>query len=120
MGHPAARDGFSRDLSCALALVAAPRLVRAALPARALPPPFPALQTDADVGRGEAHQRRRFLVGPERARFSLLDATAADGARLVGGQITRVVQAFLDRLCPRGGNSGRVSRLAAAPAAAAR
>ncbi len=46
--------------------------------------PFSALQTDADVGRGEADQRRPFLVESERARLPLLDATAADRVRLVG------------------------------------
>ena len=44
------------------------------------------VQTDADVGRGEANQRRRQLVEPDGARLPLLVATAADGIR-AGGRI---------------------------------
>src|SRR5262245_3364208 len=43
------------------------------------------VQTDADVGSGEANQRRRQLVEPDRARLPLLVATVADGIQLVGG-----------------------------------
>ena len=120
MGYPAARDGISRHLPRALALVAEARPACAAFARRAFPPPFSSLQTDADVRRGEAHERRRIVGQSHRARLSLLDAAAADRDRVVGRQVARVVQAFLDRFRPRRGNRGRLPYLAAAPAALAR
>ncbi len=58
-------------------------------PRRSFPPEAAALQIDADVGRGETDQRRRFLVEPDRARLSLLDATAPDRLWLVGASRAR-------------------------------
>src|SRR5262249_16036569 len=56
------------------------------------------VQTDTHVGGGAVNQRRRQLVEPDSTRLPLLVATAADGVRLVGGQKSRMVQAFFCRV----------------------
>src|SRR6185312_11121933 len=72
------------------------------------------VQTDAHVGRGEVDQRRRQLVEPDSTRLPLLVATAADGIRMVGGQKSRMVQAFFRRVLPRSGNHRAIFHLGAA------
>ena len=88
MGYPAAGNGFSRDLSRAVALVAATRSARATFASGAFPSPFSALQADAAVRRGEADQRRRVVVESDRARLPLLDATACRRCS-AGGRTSR-------------------------------
>ena len=72
------------------------------------------VQTNADVGRGEADQRRRQLVEPDGPRLPLLVATLADRIRLVGGQKLRMVQTFFRRVLPRRGNYCAIFYLGAA------
>ena len=70
------------------------------LTGRSFPSEAAALQIDADVGRGETDQRRRFLVEPDRARLSLLDATAPDRFWLVGASRTGMAGQAFHFLCP--------------------
>ena len=72
------------------------------------------VQTNVDVGRGEADQRRRQLVEPDGPRLPLLVATLADRIRLVGGQKLRMVQTFFRRILPRSGNYCAIFYLGAA------
>src|SRR6202022_3394807 len=72
-----------------------------------------ALQTHAHVRRGEADQRRRFVVGPERARLPLLVATVTDRDWLVGRSKSRMVQEIFGRVLSRRRNHRPVFHLGA-------
>ena len=89
----------------------------ARFPRCAFSPEVSPLQTDADVGRGKADQRRRLLVEPDGARLPLLVATVANSVRLVGGQKSGMVQAFFSRVLSRRRDHRAVLYLGAAPAA---
>src|SRR5262249_8612492 len=69
---------------------------------------------DGDFRSGEVNERRRQLVELNCARLSLLVATAADSVWLVGGQKSRVVQAFFSRVLSRGGDHRAIFHLGAA------
>src|SRR5712692_4571640 len=84
MGHSSDRDRFLVDLSRAMAALAKARNGSTRFARRTFSAQGPALQTDGHVRRGEAHQRRRFVVEPDRARLSLLVAAIANRDRLVG------------------------------------
>ena len=123
MGRAFAGDGFFIDLFCAVAVVATGIFVAAGIGDPGYSAGFASwfvfaqgsfVQTDAHVGRGEVNQRRRQLVEPDSTRLPLLVATAADGIRLVGGQKSRMVQAFFRRVLPRSGNHGAFFHLGAA------
>ena len=102
-GHSAARNWFHYgDLFRATA--AWPRRDRntAGLTRRAFSAQAPSLQIDGDVRRGEADERRRLLVEPDRARYrKLLVATAADCVRVVGEINRELVQEILGRILSR-------------------
>ena len=92
MGHFASGDWFLVDLSRAVANLAEGAFLVAgsgdpgygSFPSGAVFAQVSSLQTDADVGRGEADQRRQFLVEPDRTRLSLLVATVTNGFWVVG------------------------------------
>ena len=124
MGRPFARDWFFIDLFCAVAAVATKTFVAAGIDDPGYSAGFASwfvfaqasfVQTDAHVRRGEVNQRRRQLVEPDSARLPLLVATVAHGIRLVGGQKSRVVQAFFRGVLPRSGNHRAIFHLGAAP-----
>ena len=124
MGRPFAGDRFFIDLFRAVAAVATGIFVATGTGDPGYTTGFESwfvfaqasfVQTDAHVGRGEANQRRRQLVEPDGTRLPLLVATAADGIRLVGGQKSRMVQAFFRRVLPCSGNHRAIFHLGAAP-----
>ncbi len=84
VGHSSDRDRFLVDLSRAMAALAKARNGSTRFARRTFSAQGPALQTDSHVRRGEAHQRRRFVVEPDCARLSLLVAAIANRDRLVG------------------------------------
>src|SRR5262249_29804953 len=110
VGRAALGNRFPIDLLCAMATVAAGTFVATATSDPDHSAGFThcvvfaqgsSVQTDVDVRRGEADQRRCELVEPHRPRLSLLVPTVADGVRLVGGQNSGSVQALFCRILPR-------------------
>src|SRR5207245_7236790 len=107
------------DFSRSVATLVNQGKLTADFPRRAFSPQASSIQTLDHVRRGEAHQRRRFLVEPDRARLSLLVATVADRDWLVGGSTSRMVQRILGRILPGHGNRGRLFHLGAQTTATA-
>ena len=123
MGRAFAGNRFFIDLFCAVAAVATGTFVAAGIGDPGYSAGFASwfvfaqasfVQTDPHVGRGEVNQRRRQLVESDSTRLPLLVTTAANGVRLVGGQKSRMVQAFFRRVLPRSGNHRAIFHLGAA------
>src|ERR1700730_13538337 len=92
MGCPAARSRVPVDLSRAVGCK------RAGFKDGGVSAEAASLQITGDVGCGEANQRRRLLVEPERARLSLLVATITHNFRMVGRPTPQMVQRILSRI----------------------
>src|SRR5215467_10632754 len=106
MGRAFAGGWFLIDLFCPMAIVATGAFVASGIDDSGYSACFKdcvvfaqasSVQTDADVRRGEADQRRSELVGPHRPRLSLLVATVTNSLWLVGRQKSGMVQAFFGR-----------------------
>src|SRR2546423_9011058 len=120
MGHSFARDRVPRALLRAVAMADESGHCRAVFAGGILFAEAASLQTDVDVRRGEADQRRRLVVEPDRARLPLLDAAIAHRARLVGGPTRGMVQEIFGRLLSRRRNHRALFYLGPAASAARR
>src|SRR5205809_717141 len=119
VGHSPPRDRVLVDLSRALAASPKARIRSADFPRRAFSAQAAALQTHDHVRGGEADQRRRVVVGPDRARLSLLVAAVADRDRLVGRSKSATVQEIFGCVLSRRRNYRSIFHLGTASIAVA-
>ena len=120
MGHSSNRNRIPGDFSRAMATLVDESKRAAGFARRDFFAQAFAFQAHGHVRCGEAHQRRRFMVEPDRARLSLLVATVADGHRLVCRSKSWGVQKILGRVLSGGRNHRSIFHLGAATIAIAR
>src|SRR5437773_7791717 len=84
VGHSPSRDRLLLDLPRAMAALAKAWIRSAGFARRGFSAQAAALQTHDHVRGSEADQRRRFVVGSDRARLPFLVATVTDRDRMVG------------------------------------
>src|SRR5690606_22748309 len=96
MGYPTIGSWFSGDFSLFVSSLAADRAPARAIHGGDLAVPISAVPADVHVGRRQAGQRRPNMEQSHGAQLSLLDAAAADTARMVCGATANVDKAALN------------------------